>query len=270
VKNLETPPFPGPEKFHASLKATLKETMAEVIAAGQVMIPAKSSHAAELPPPSIETLFLFRRFLEDPNASFRSPEQGMAFDLVVQCITSALIVLPTGMGKSLLFIFAAWLLCQDLYNTSFVAVFVPYQSLVETRSLQMGVRTMKMSFKDADEPQHMLGLVGAPLVLISSDQGCSPSMVDFLKHAKKSNRLKCIFIDECHLLFDNFRQRLKNLAVQDEIGVPVFLNTGSLTHPDQERLLDMFGKSQRIHGGLMLIEFNRNLCSSSHSLSNGP
>jgi superfamily II DNA helicase RecQ len=247
VNTVVKPLFADTESLRATLKATVQETIAEVIAAGQVLVPTKPFLAAEIPPPSVDTLYLFRRFLDNPKAAFRSPEQGVAFDLVVRCVASALIVLPTGMGKSLLFIFAAWLISRDRRSTSFVAVLVPYKALLEDlvrRSQDVGVRVTKMSFKDADEPEHMLELVGTSLVLISADQGYSPSMVDFLKHAKKANRLKCIFIDECHLLFDPFWERLKKLAVEDEVGVPIFLNTGSLTRENEQRLLEMFSKSR--------------------------
>jgi superfamily II DNA helicase RecQ len=260
IKEVVKPLFADEESLRKTLKATVQESIAEVIAAAQVVVPTKPFLAAEIPPPSLETLHLFRRFLDDPDAAFRSPEQGIAFDLVVRCVTSALIVLPTGMGKSLLFIFSAWLISRNRRDTSFVAVFVPYKCLMEDlvrRSQDMNVRVTRMSFKDGDEPEHMLEMVGTSLVLISADQGSAPSMVDFLKHAKKSNRLKCMFIDECHLLFDPFRERLKKLAVEDEVGVPLFLNTGSITHADEQRLLEMFSKYRYTCNSHKLTGFNR-------------
>jgi superfamily II DNA helicase RecQ len=227
------------------VKHSVKESFAEALAAAQLSIPVKEVITPTLPTPSIETLRLLRKFLGNSSASFRSPEQAMAFDLVARSVASALIVLPTGMGKSLLFIFAAWLILQRRVDTSFVAVFVPYKALMEDlmrRCRELGVGVMSMDFEDNPDPAKMLHSIGVSLVLISSDQGFSETMVNFLKQAKSEKRLKSMFVDECHLLFDEFRRPLRKLVVEDEIGVPLFLNSGSLTPAEQTKLLQMFRK----------------------------
>jgi superfamily II DNA helicase RecQ len=237
------PPAPlcVPELIRAAVKHSVKESFAEAFAAGQISIPVKTVETPSLPTPSLETLKLLRKFLGNSSTSFRSPEQGVAFDLVTRCIVSALIVLPTGMGKSLLFIFAAWLILQRRGDTSFVVVFVPYKALMNDlmrRCRELGVGVMALDYEQEINPAN----IGVSLVLISSDQGFSETMVNFLKKARSQKRLKCMFVDECHLLFDDFRKPLRKLVVEDQIGVPLFLNSGSLTPSEQTKLLEMFRK----------------------------
>jgi hypothetical protein len=251
----------------ASVQAQVKQSFAEAIAAGQLIIPPKANRLPPLPLPSLQALLDLRQFLGDPNASFRSPEQAIAFDLVRRCVPSALFVLPTGMGKSLLFIFCAWLLLRES-SDSFVVVFVPFRALLtdiirRCRAMKVGVTSL--DFSETSQSHEMLEDIGNTIVLISADQGSSSTMVEFVKEARRMGRLRCIFIDECHLLVDDFRPGLKKLVVEDRIGVPIFMNSGSLTPAEERTLLEMFRKYRfiglfTVSSYLSMTSYQRSSC----------
>lgn len=168
------------------------------------------------------------RKLLGPNASWRSPkqEQSMKTNMELLHGQSAINVLPTGAGKSILFMLPAVLADG---GTSIVVV--PFVSLVDdllTRARAMGVDCIQ--FKTSLS----CGREGLPraarLVIVSADIVSNAEMIAYADGLFAAGLLRRIFIDECHTAITDagYRRKLSELKGLHRYGCPVIMLTATM------------------------------------------
>ena len=161
-----------------------------------------------------------QKALGSTEVRYRSDEQRQALiDIVVEeQQTPLVVILPTGGGKSLLFLAPACL--EDARMT---IVVVPFRQLINNmveRAKKCGIDCMEWTEGISDP---------TTLVFVSADKVQS----GFLLYAQKqcsSGYVRRIFVDECHVTFtqSDWRPKLSRLNVVRGLRVPLVLLTATL------------------------------------------
>ncbi len=139
---------------------------------------------------------------------------------------SAISVLPTGAGKSILFMLPAML--RDS-GTSIVVV--PFVALVEDlveRARDMGVDCIRFRSSLSAGREGMAR--AARLVVVSADTVSGSEFAGYADALVATGLLQRIFVDECHTVITDsgFRQRLGELRSLHRYGQPLVLLTATL------------------------------------------
>jgi superfamily II DNA helicase RecQ len=164
-----------------------------------------------------------RRIFKKQDVGFRSVEQELAVHAVLDRQTPLVVVLPTGGGKSLLFMVAAM-----VETGGMTVVIVPYRALRANLA-----ERMKASGIDCIEWQHG-ETNAASLVLVSADTaGDTTSNGNFLSYARQhfdKGVLRRIVVDECHLVYtsSDWRPKLAKLQNIRITSCPLVLLTATL------------------------------------------
>ncbi|KAG5954584.1 hypothetical protein E4U58_007559, partial [Claviceps cyperi] len=151
--------------------------------------------------------------------TYKSPEQGEALERIMNDADPVLVVvLPTGGGKSLLFIAPA---CLE--DPGMTIVVVPYRQLInETLSdaTARGIDAVEWT-RDLQDP--------AEIVIVSADK-LYDSFFDYSARMAEKGRLRRIFVDECHLAITahSWRPKLASLAKLRCIGASTIMLTATL------------------------------------------
>ena len=129
---------------------------------------------------------------------FQSVDQSAAFYALWNVKDSLLLVLPTGAGKSLLFV----LLAKVLSTKKFVVVIVPLSGLADSlvdRAKQMGVQAA-WAWKEFGPlwKQDRTSFAGGLVVVQHEDSHHDPNFGDFLNSQQDS--IHAVIADEAHLL----------------------------------------------------------------------
>ena len=161
-----------------------------------------------------------RAVLRDDSARFRSPQQKEAVIAAATGQSPVVAVLPTGGGKSLVFMVPAMLSGSGV--TVVVAPFAKLKTQLVQRCIDAGL-DCKM-WPEARESWPRVTIVAAE----------TASSEDFLRWAADLSvrgRLDRIVVDECHLTFtaaDEYRNKLRALAQLRNLGCPFVFLTGTL------------------------------------------
>lgn len=161
-------------------------------------------------------------FLQSPDANFTSPEQKTAVLHCLQPAEDLLVVLPTGGGKSLLFMLPAFMKPEKV-----CVVLVPLVSLQQDlihRCAKKGVTAAR--FPDVSHTP------GARIVLVSAEHLVLPSYTKFLRTTSATKTLHAIYVDEAHLiiLWKHFRTSLQDVREfirPHDITVPIVSMTAT-------------------------------------------
>jgi len=139
--------------------------------------------------------------------SFRSEEQKRGVEAVLAGHTPLVVVLPTGGGKTLLFMVPA---C--LGDPGVTVVVVPFRAL-------LGNMVGRMKEAGIDCVEWKAGEVNpATTVVVSADRAAEWDFMDYASQLNRDKLLRRVVIDECHLAFtvSDWRPklaRLKNLRL---------------------------------------------------------
>lgn len=161
-----------------------------------------------------------RAVLRDDAAQFRSPQQEEAVRLAAAKQSPLVAVLPTGGGKSLVFMVPAMLAGAGV--TIVVAPFAELKRQLVTRCVDAGLDCK--SWPEARESWPRVTLVSAEAAVTD----------DFLQWAADLSvrgRLDRVVIDECHLSFtaaETYRAKLRCLVLLRSLGCPFVFLTGTL------------------------------------------
>ncbi|KAG6157487.1 hypothetical protein E4U50_007512 [Claviceps purpurea] len=159
------------------------------------------------------------RLPDSAPVTYKSPEQELALERIMNDTDPALVVvLPTGGGKSLLFIAPA---CLE--DPGMTIVIVPYLQLInETLSdaTARGIDAVEWTRNLED---------AAELVIVSADKVHS-SFLDYAARMAGKGRLRRIFVDECHLVITahSWRPNLARLTSLRCIGASTIMLTATL------------------------------------------
>ena len=225
------------ETFGPTVQAVLGEVLAHLQTTGQLVPPAVASMQAP-PAPLVTTPFsvlsALRLFLNDPSAEFMSPEQSRAITLAIHQQVNFLCVLPTGGGKSMIFMLASAI--DPSHRVT--VVIVPYISLLNDllrRSQEAGLSASRW------EP----GVpCDAKLVVVVTETAASRLFRSFLKNLTMQGKLARIVVDEVHLVLDQWKfrsafQELRNVLSQ---STQVILLTATLPPSHEHRLFTELGQ----------------------------
>ena len=162
-----------------------------------------------------------RKVLGCDDVAFRSEEQKIALQAIVtgEQKTPLVVVLPTGGGKSLLFMAPA---CLD--DPGVTIVVVPYRALVNNL-----VATAKKARIECIE--YRLGEQNpAALVFVSADFVAEGQFLSYAQLLNAKGILRRVFVDESHLTFtaSDWRPRLAGVRAVRGLKVPTIMLTATL------------------------------------------
>ena len=154
---------------------------------------------------SVAALQALKGLYDDKTAEFKSPEQARAVQLAMQSSEDILVILPTGAGKSVVFMAPAW---AEKGKTT--VVIVPFVALIDE---------MEERCKELDLSCYIWGDSGtapmamAQVVLVSVHNAITPEFQQFLVRLEGSKKLARLVIDESHSVLTqrNFRAVMRRL-----------------------------------------------------------
>lgn len=160
-----------------------------------------------------------QKVLGKSSASYKSEEQRIALQAVVAGETPLVVVLPTGGGKSMLFLAPA---CLD--DPGVTIVVVPFRELLN--SLKDRLQAVSIEYYEWVE-----GVQGQPatVVVVSADCAGSWGFLQFASQLVQQNKLRRVVIDECHLSYisSDYRERLARLRNLRSLACPFVLLTAT-------------------------------------------
>ncbi|KAL8794984.1 MAG: hypothetical protein Q9182_007576, partial [Xanthomendoza sp. 2 TL-2023] len=158
------------------------------------------------------------------HAAPRNLEQRNGFLLVARCRPEAVIVLPTGSGKTLLFLIAS-----QLPGAQVTIVIVPLIALrqdLRQRCTEWGI--MHAIYDPFRTPSQLHAV--PTLLLVDIEQAVTPGFLGFARALHAIGRLDRFVLDEAHLLLtaSNYRPQLPLIAGLRRVRVPFICMTGTL------------------------------------------
>jgi superfamily II DNA helicase RecQ len=160
-----------------------------------------------------------QRLFQDTKFEWRSPEQERAATTVMSGAEQVVAILPTGAGKSILF-----LLPCTLPSAGVTIVVVPLVSLradLLRRIAKLGI-------------EHVVWAEGeqrdAPLVLVSTEAACTKAFLIYAQRLVTAQALDRIVVDECHLTITaaDYRESMVNVALIRQIRTQFVYLTATL------------------------------------------
>jgi len=180
-----------------------------------------------LPPPpgdqthEVRALRALRRLGHEP---WTCKEQGLAVTLVLENRFNMLVVMPTGHGKSVVF------MIPSMVTARTVIVVVPLMILLrghEADATRAGLRHASYGADTIafDDPPS--------IVFVSVERAATPKFVELVQTLNHFRKLHCVVVDEAHLLLSDFRSIMKRLLSLWAVGCQVVALTASLS-PSKE------------------------------------
>lgn len=151
-------------------------------------------------PTEAEVQRAMQRALGRKEVSFRSEQQEEGLNAVMRGETPLVVILPTGGGKSLLFLAPA---CLER-DVGMTLVVVPYRQLTNEfvkRACGLGIECEEWKSETTDP---------TALMVVSADMLVDHRFLDFASRMRTKGILRRTFVDECHLAFtaNSWRPRL--------------------------------------------------------------
>lgn len=165
--------------------------------------------------PRFDVIRLLKDFTDNPDAGFRSYFQKLAADYIINTKTNLLIVLPTGLGKSMLIFLAAF---ADAQSSQLV--------LVPTISLQQDL-THRARESGLTVVTRLEEYRGESIILLTPEAARSSSSI--LLQLTLEKKISRIFIDEAHIVSIDTEWR-SSLSEMPDLGIldlPTTLLTGT-------------------------------------------
>ena len=156
-------------------------------------------------------------FLSDKNATFKTPEQAEALEVSKNKMEHLLLIGPTAMGKSLVYMLPAAIYDHELVTV----VLLPLSSLhVEfmRRCQQFNIPSSRWHPPPAEPPQ-------TTIVFVSPEHAQMQAFLDYAISLSLKKKLARIVIDEFHLILQHadFRHCFSNLKPLITAGMFPFL-----------------------------------------------
>jgi superfamily II DNA or RNA helicase len=166
--------------------------------------------------------------LVGPQAVWKIPEQGQAMEAIMDLTKgqTLIVVLPTGAGKSILFMLPTLL---DDAGTNIVVV--PFSALMDDlvdRARQAGIDCIR--WKPARLEGREQSVRAARMVVVSADVEEIEQFRNYMDSLRSRKLLRRIFFDEGHtaILDVSFRCQLEDLKGLHRYGCPVITLTATL------------------------------------------
>ncbi|KAK7583650.1 hypothetical protein V3481_012931 [Fusarium oxysporum f. sp. vasinfectum] len=168
------------------------------------------------------------RRLLGPKATWRSDKQAecMRSIMALKADQTAINVLPTGAGKSILFMLPA--VMQDTGTSIVVVPFVALMDDLVARATDMGVDCIRYRSSMNSGREGMPR--AARLIVVSADIVSSAEFSGYVDGLSCTGLLQRIFVDECHTVIMDigYRAKLGELIGLRRFGCPLVLLTATL------------------------------------------
>jgi superfamily II DNA helicase RecQ len=168
------------------------------------------------------------RKLLRPKATWRSDKQAESIRsiMALKADQTAINVLPTGAGKSILFMLPA--VMQDTGTSIVVVPFVALMDNLVTRATDMGVDCIRYRSSMNSGREGMPR--AARLIVVSADIVSSAKFCGYVDGLSCTGLLQRIFVDECHTVIMDigYRAKLGELVGLRRFGCPLVLLTATL------------------------------------------
>ncbi|KAL9565573.1 hypothetical protein ACKAV7_009755 [Fusarium commune] len=168
------------------------------------------------------------RKLLGPKATWRSDKQAesMRSIMALKADQTAINVLPTGAGKSILFMLPA--VMEDTGTSIVVVPFVALMDDLVTRATDMGVDCIRYRSSMNSGREGMPR--AARLIVVSADIVSSAEFSGYVDGLSCTGLLQRIFVDECHTVIMDigYRAKLGELVGLRRFGCPLVLLTATL------------------------------------------
>lgn len=161
-----------------------------------------------------------RTVLRDDHAQFRTAQQEEAVRLAAAKETPLVVILPTGGGKSLIFMVPAMLSGSGV--TIVVAPYAELKRQLVTRCIDAGLDCKHWPEARDSWPR---------VVLVSAEAASSDDFLQWAADLRVRGELDRVVIDECHLTFTaagEYRRKLRGLVLLRNLGCPFVFLTGTL------------------------------------------
>jgi len=169
------------------------------------------------------------RDMMGPDAAFRGPQKQIV-QAVIQGQSPVIGVMPTGGGKSLLFMLPAW-----MARGGTTVVIIPLVSLrddLQRRCAELDIQCVAWNNRQPAD--------GASIVLITPESAVrDETFSTFLNRKQFTGQLDRIVIDECHIALHDqydFRKSMTQLGQLVRYRAPMLLLTATMPREDEERL----------------------------------
>ena len=166
--------------------------------------------------------------------------QAEAMEAVQRGDSPIVAVMPTGAGKSMLFMLPAW-----VEPGGVTIVVVPLKALRKDmvhRCEKLGIRCAVWTGRDQPD--------SASIVLVTPEKAASEEFGTFMSRIRQTRRLDRIVIDECHVILNNqldFRKNLQELGKLAFAETQMVLLTATLPPADEEDLFErMYWKREEV------------------------
>lgn len=172
--------------------------------------------------------------------SFRSV-QGEAIEAIQKGQSPVVAVMPTGSGKSVLFMLPAW-----VEPGGVTIVVVPLRGLRKDmlyRCSRIGIRCAVWDGRIQPD--------GASIVLVTPEKATSEAFGTFVQRIRHTRRLDRIVVDECHTILNdqlNFRKHLQQVGKLAIAETQMVLLTATLPPTETDELFKrMYWKREEVH-----------------------
>jgi superfamily II DNA helicase RecQ len=179
-----------------------------------------------VPPPGDQThkVCSLRALRQLGHKHWTCKEQGLAVTLVLENWLGLLVVMPTGHGKSAVF------MISPMVTARTVIVVVPLTILVSGHEADATPAGLWYATYGADT----ITFDDPPSILfVSVEHAATPKFVELARTLNHFKKLHCVVVDEAHLLLSDFRPVMKRLLPLWAMGCQLVALTASLS-PSQE------------------------------------
>jgi superfamily II DNA or RNA helicase len=169
---------------------------------------------------------------------WKTPEQAVAVSLAVENVRDFIAVLPTGSGKSAIFMAAALSRSQGV-----VVVVVPLRMLLYKQ--KQACKAGKVPCCEYSAGGQRVGHAFSGLVFVSAETAGSEEFLAWARTSISMGSLHCIVIDEVHLVLGDFRPRMtKNLVRLSGLSCQMIGLTASLRPGEEPELRRRLAKME--------------------------
>ena len=178
------------------------------------------------------------RFYGNADAGFRGIQEAALRAIIHGDEAFVLAIMPTGGGKSLLFMLPA-----AASRDGVTVVIVPMVALRQDMCGRSNEKGIPCAEWDGKRPPYH-----ARIILATPESAVTPAFGRFIEEKKRSHQLERIVIDECHMILestDQWRPKVRQLKEMAGKGVQVLYLTATLPPSEEAAFHEAIGVPER-------------------------